>query len=179
MRHVDADEAVGYLLNTSATSVLSIPSFDMLGEALSTAQTTVNQFLNMSKSGKVEKLVIDLQQNTGGEVLLAFDIFKRLFPNIDPYGGSRMRAHKAADAMGSSLTGYYTGLPMTDPEYEALAADEWIATARINAATNTNFTSWAEFYGPYELNRDTFTANVSLPELSSSLCGEHHSLVIW
>ncbi|KAL1873512.1 hypothetical protein Daus18300_003875 [Diaporthe australafricana] len=168
----------GYLLNTSATSVLSIPSFDMLGDALSTAQTTVDQFLNVSKSGKVEKLVIDLQQNTGGEVLLAFDIFKRLFPNIDPYGGSRMRAHKAADAMGSSLTGYYTGLPMTDPEYEALAADEWIATTRIDAETNVNFTSWAEFYGPYEYNGDTFTANqrynLSSEVFTSSAIGEQY-----
>lgn len=150
----------GYLLNTSATSVLSIPSFDMFGDALSTAQTAVEQFINMSKTGKVEKIVIDLQQNTGGEVLLAFDVFKRFFPDIDPYGASRMRAHHAADVMGNSLTQYYAGLSTISPDYETLAADEWIATPRLNAETNVNFTSWAEFYGPYEYNGDSFTTNV-------------------
>lgn len=148
-------------MNTSATSVLSIPSFNMFGEALGTAQTAVDQFINMSKSGNVEKIVIDLQQNTGGEVLLAFDVFKRFFPNIDPYGASRMRAHHAADVMGDSLTEYYAGLSTVNPDYETLAADEWIATPRINAETDVNFASWAEFYGSYEYNGDNFTAKVS------------------
>lgn len=133
----------------------------MFGEALSTAQTVVDQFINMSKSGNVDKIVIDLQQNTGGEVLLAFDVFKRFFPNIDPYGASRMRAHHAADVMGNSLTEYYNGLSTANPDYETLAADEWIATPRINAETDVNFTSWAEFYGSYEYNGDNFTAKVS------------------
>lgn len=133
----------------------------MFGDALSTAQTAVDQFINMSKSGNVEKIVIDLQQNTGGEVLLAFDVFKRFFPNIDPYGGSRMRAHHAADVMGKSLTEYYAGLSTSSPDYETLAADEWIATPRINAETGVNFTSWTEFYGSYEYNGDSFTAKVS------------------
>ncbi|KKY31337.1 putative peptidase s41 family protein [Diaporthe ampelina] len=38
------------------------------------------------------------------------------------------------------------------------ATDEWIATPRINAETDANFTSWAEFYGSYEYNGDDFTA---------------------
>lgn len=165
--YFDTNEYPGYLLNTSATSVLSIPSFDMFGKALNTAQTAVDQFISMSKSGKVEKIVIDLQQNTGGEVLLAFDVFKRFFPNIDPYGASRMRAHHAADVMGNSLTEYYTGLSTASPDYEVLAADEWIATPRINAKTDVNFTSWAEFYGSYEYNGDNFTAKVSPSRFSA------------
>lgn len=147
----------------------------MFGEALTTAQIAVDEFINMSRSGKVEKIVIDLQQNTGGEVLLAFDVFRRLFPNIDPYGGSRMRAHHAADVMGDSLTEYYSGLATSDPNYEALAADEWIATPRINADTGANFTSWAEFYGSYEYNGDNFTAKVSASKLPFPTFHHHHT----
>lgn len=106
--------------------MLSVPSLDMFGGALKTAQSAADEFINMSKAGNVEKIVIDLQQNTGGEALLAFDLFKRFFPNIDPYGASRMRAHHAADVMGSYLTAYYAGLSTQDPDYEVLAADEWI-----------------------------------------------------
>lgn len=176
--YLDADDCLGYLLNTSATSVLSIPSFDMFGEALSTAQTAVNQFINMSKLGNVEKIVIDLQQNTGGEVLLAFDVFKRFFPNIDPYGASRMRAHHAADVMGNSLTDYYAGLSTSSPDYETLAADEWIATPRLNAETGVNFTSWTEFYGSYEYNGDSFTAKVSPPRLPTLLLQQRYTSLI-
>lgn len=147
----------------------------MFGEALATAQTAVDQFINISKSGNVEKIVIDLQQNTGGEVLLAFDVFKRFFPNIDPYGASRMRAHHAADVMGDSLTNYYAGLSTSSPDYEALAADEWIATPRINAETDVNFTSWAEFYGSYEYNGDNFTTKVSPLMLMTPLSRAAHS----
>ncbi|KAK7718646.1 hypothetical protein SLS64_002606 [Diaporthe eres] len=131
----------GYLLNTSATSVL------------------MDQFINMSKSGNVEKIVIDLQQNTGGEVLLAFDVFRRFFPNIEPYD-------------------YYAGLSTSSPDYETLAADEWIATPRLNAETGVNFTSWAEFYGSYEYNGDSFTAkqryNLSSEVFTSSAIGEEY-----
>lgn len=150
----------------------------MFGEALNTAQSAVDQFINMSKAGKVEKIVIDLQQNAGGEVLLAFDMFRRFFPNIDPYGASRMRAHHAADVLGNSLTEYYAALSTQDPNYEALAADEWIATPRINAQTNANFTSWAEFYGSYEYNGDNFTArqryNLSSEVFTSSAIGAEY-----
>lgn len=178
MYALKSNEHPGYLLNTSATSVLSIPSFDMFGDALSTAQTAVDQFIKMRRTGKVEKIVIDLQQNTGGEVLLAFDVFKRFFPNIDPYGASRMRAHHAADVMGKSLTEYYGGLSTTSPDYETLAADEWIATPRLNAETNVNFTSWTEFYGPHEYNGDSFTTNVSQFRPFSPLMQEYRALVI-
>lgn len=158
--------------------MLSVPSLDMFGGALKTAQSAADEFINMSKAGDVEKIVIDLQQNTGGEALLAFDLFKRFFPNIDPYGASRMRAHHAADVMGSYLTAYYAGLSTQDPDYEVLAADEWIALPRINAETDTNFTSWTEFYGPYENNRDTFTTrqryNLSSEVFTSSAIGEQY-----
>lgn len=150
----------------------------MFGEALNTAQSAVDQFINISKAGRVEKIVIDLQQNAGGEVLLAFDMFRRFFPNIDPYGASRMRAHHAADVLGNSLTEYYAGLSTQDPNYEALAADEWIATPRINAETNANFTSWTEFYGSYEYNGDNFTArqryNLSSKVFTSSAIGAEY-----
>lgn len=173
------DHVSGYLLNSSATAVLSVPSLDMYGEkALNTAQTAVDQFINMSKAGNVEKIVIDLQQNTGGEALLAFDLFKRFFPNIDPYGASQMRAHHAADIMGGYLTAYYAGLSTQDPDYEVLAANEWIALPRINVETGTNFSSWTEFYGPYEYNGDSFTTqqryNLSSEVFTSSAIGEQY-----
>lgn len=70
----------------------------------------MSSFISKSLASGFQKVVIDLQQNTGGQVLLAFDIFRRFFPNIDPFVGSRMRAYYAADVMGSVVISYYDSL---------------------------------------------------------------------
>jgi hypothetical protein len=145
----------------TSTAVLSIPSFDEYGEALHTTQTTVDEFIRRSKEAGLQEVVIDLQQNTGGQILLAIDVFRRFFPNVEPFAGSQMRAHHPTDVMGRTLTNYFDGLPTTDPDYEALIADEWVSSTRLNADTDANFTSWAEYYGPRVGSNDQFTAIVS------------------
>jgi hypothetical protein len=118
-----------------------------------------------------------LQQNTGGQPLLAIDTFKQFFPNIDPFGGSRLRAHPAANVMGETITDFFDSLNTTDNDYYALIGDEWVATDLINANTNRNFTSWAEFFGPHLYNGDNFTTVVRLlfdsDDKASSLIDEH------
>lgn len=105
--------------------------------------------------------MIDLQQNYGGQSLLAIDTFKQFFPNIDPFAGSRMRAHSSADVLGKTLTPYWDGLAENDETKYVLAADEWVITNRINADTNRNFTNWQEFFGPNQYSGDNFTKIVS------------------
>ncbi|KAJ8109362.1 hypothetical protein ONZ43_g6159 [Nemania bipapillata] len=147
----------GYFLNSSSVSVLSIPSFDVFGDALSTAQTTVREFIKRTQEAGLQKVVIDLQQNRGGQVLLAVDTFKQFFPNIQPFGGSRMRAHRATNVMGEAMTDFFNQLPATDPDYATLSTVEWVATTRIDAETNSNFTSWSQFFGPIVSGDDAFT----------------------
>ena len=153
----------GYFLNSSSISVLSIPSFQESGNEISTFQQAIGDFISKSKGKDLEKVVIDVQQNVGGQVFLAYDTFKQFFPNIDSFGGSRMRAHSSGNVMGQTVTDYWTTLNGADQDYYALAANEWLATDRINAGTGENFTSWAEFYGPYTDNGDTFTTTVCRP----------------
>ncbi|KAI1123637.1 hypothetical protein F5Y10DRAFT_251427 [Nemania abortiva] len=138
----------GYFLTPSSVSVLSIPSFDVFGDALSTAQATVGEFIRRTQEAGLQKVVIDLQKNGGGQVLLAVDTFKRFFPNIEPFGGSQMRAHHPTDVIGEAITDYFIQLPPTDPDSAVLSTVEWVATTRIDAETNSNFTSWSQFFGP-------------------------------
>ena len=151
----------GYFLNSTSISVLSIPSFDEYGDAIDTFQSTIGQFITQSKAAGLQKVVIDLQQNVGGQSLLAIDTFKQFFPNIDPFAGSSMRAHSSADVMGETMTNYWNNLNDTDDNYYLLAANEWVATDRLNANTNENFTTWAEFFGPHLYDGDNFTTTVS------------------
>ncbi|KAI1814517.1 hypothetical protein GGS20DRAFT_405724 [Poronia punctata] len=138
----------GYFLNSSSIAVLSIPSFDEYDESLNTAHDTVAKFIRKSKSAGLKKVVIDLQQNTGGQVILAIDTFKQFFPNIDPFAGSQMRASDATNVMGATVTRHFERLDPIDEYYGDYMISEWVSSARINAETGSNFTSWEEFFGP-------------------------------
>ena len=69
----------GYFLNDTLTGVLSIPSFEADDNNITADfSSTVGEFLQRSKQARLQKIVIDLQQNSGGNVLLAFDTFKQV-----------------------------------------------------------------------------------------------------
>ncbi|KAG9236435.1 hypothetical protein BJ875DRAFT_456406 [Amylocarpus encephaloides] len=149
----------GYFLEQSSVAVLSIPSFKASGEAVKSFSSTVREFLVKSKAAGMKKVVVDLQQNYGGDTLLAYEVFKNFFPTIDPYGGSRLRAHPLADSVGDAISGYFdTPLTLSDPDYYALYTNDWVASTRLNSATNRHFASWDEAFGPHLSNGDSFTA---------------------
>lgn len=148
----------GYLIEDS-TAVLSIPSFDVYDDDLTTFSPTIGSFITNSKRLGAKKVVIDLQQNYGGRKLLAIDTFKHFFPDIDPYGGSRERAHSKANLLGEIYTGYYNtnvhGLNESDLDY--LSQSIWVAPNYLDARTEQNFASWNEYFGPHEERLDNFT----------------------
>lgn len=148
----------GYFLNDGVTAVLSIPSFDVTSEAVLSFSTTIGQFLNQSKAAGLTRFIVDVQRNVGGSELLATDAFKQFFPSIDPFSGNRLRAHPMADALGNTLTTYFSTAQDIDPDfYDELAADVWVAPVYLDAATGQNFTDWPEFFGPHAENGDLFT----------------------
>lgn len=86
------------------------------------------------------------------------------------YGGSRLRAHDAANVMGDTLTSYFDSLTEDDDDFYSLVADEWVSSTRINANTGQNFSSWAEFYGPHAFNGDTFTTTARISHCLITSC---------
>ena len=145
----------GYFIRDASLAVLSLPTFWAEDYAIDEFTTTVQQFLNQSKAAGMEKVLIDLQQNDGGDTLLAYSVFKQFFPSIQPYGGSVMRAQPMADMMGGLITSFWTGADPSILEY--VASDEWIATSKLDEA-GQNFSSWAELYGPFFDGVENFTA---------------------
>ena len=151
----------GYFLKQSSVAVLSLPSFQEPGSAVGSFSDTVTRFLNASKAAGMQKVVIDVQQNYGGDVFLAVDTYKQFFPTQEPYGGSRMRATKPTNAMGDAITGFWQTLDDSYADYYNFYDDEWMALTRLNADANHDFTSWNEFYGPHVFNGDSFTTTAS------------------
>lgn len=155
----------GYFLEDISTGVLSIPSFYQAGDDIDTFFEAVDAFINNATSLNMSKIVIDLQQNTGGLNLLAMSTFKRFFYELHPDTGSRMRAHNLANIIGKAYTEWWDSLEVgnegaEDILYQIFAGSEWVATNRINPATGRNFSSWDEFYGPLVERGDTFTLTV-------------------
>lgn len=148
----------GYFLKDISTAVLSIPSFQAFDDAVVSFSDTISKFLRQSKKAGMKKILVDVQQNAGGDTLLAIDAFKQFFPSIDPFAGSRLRAHPAANILGNTFTTYYNTQSLNDSFFYELSTSDWVATNYINAETGRNFTSWDQFFGPQEHNGDYFTA---------------------
>ena len=68
----------GYFLNDTSVGVLSIPSFQEFGDAIGTFSDFVGHFLARAKKAGMKKVLVDVQQNSGGDVFLAIDTFKQV-----------------------------------------------------------------------------------------------------
>ncbi|KAL8687525.1 MAG: hypothetical protein Q9218_006327 [Villophora microphyllina] len=165
----DGGVITGYFLNDEVTAVLSIPSFDINSEAILSFSATIGDFIQKSKEAGKERFIIDLQRNGGGGNLLATDTFKQFFPAVDPFSGSRLRAHNTANVLGDTISTYFDNSNTTIRE--ELVGSAWTASAFINAETGQNFSSWAELYGPHAYNGDFFTTT-QRDNLSSILFDE-------
>lgn len=159
----------GYFLHDISTGVLSIPSFDQYGGSVGNFSATVGRFIHGAAGANLSKVVIDLQQNTGGTVELVFDTFKQFFPERTPFAGSRRRSHELANVLGGAITAYWDSLPSNNHSYVDLVANEWVITDRLNAVTGRNFTAWSEYYGPVTYHGDNFSLTVYIPDLSGTI----------
>lgn len=68
----------GYFLEDISTAVLSIPSFQAFDDAVVSFSDTISKFLRQSKKSGMKRILVDVQQNAGGDTLLAIDAFKQV-----------------------------------------------------------------------------------------------------
>ncbi|KAF2203680.1 hypothetical protein GQ43DRAFT_366347 [Delitschia confertaspora ATCC 74209] len=164
--------AVGaYYLNGTGhddVAVLSIPEFmpasgpgsteDPAGEF----QKLVRNFLADARIKNKKKLIVDLRGNGGGQIVLGFDVFKQLFPTLDPYSANRMRAHEAV-SLFTAITAdfaenetFFREEPTRYMEYAGSAAlFNWSSPLTIH---NTSFQSYHDYYGPHVVNGDNYSS---------------------
>lgn len=92
-----------YFLNDTETGVLSIPSFHHLDWDIGNFSAAVQDFIHGAQAANLARIIIDLQQNDGGMVELAFVVFGQFFPGKKPFTGSQRRSHKLANARSKLL----------------------------------------------------------------------------
>ncbi|KAF2197853.1 hypothetical protein GQ43DRAFT_423719 [Delitschia confertaspora ATCC 74209] len=157
----------GYYIDESDYSdiaVLSVPSFVSLDAAEIPFQQVSEKFLAAARAAGKTKLIIDVSANGGGTILQGYDLFKQLFPHIEPYGATRFRAFESTDLIGSKLSEVAEGLPRTvDTDNETLLELEYdVVSSVFNYQTDIdvngkNFENWDDKFGPQHHHNDNFT----------------------
>ncbi|KAL5386598.1 hypothetical protein DPSP01_003966 [Paraphaeosphaeria sporulosa] len=142
-------------------AVLQVPSFVSSSYAEVAFQITSQKFLQKAWSEGKTKLIIDLQANGGGTILQGYDLFKQLFPALDPYGGNRFRYNAAVDLIGQAFSGVVGQSPrdagLKNITLRSIQAS-YFDYHTDQTADGKPFESWAQKVGPNTVNEDDYTS---------------------
>ncbi|PVH71096.1 hypothetical protein DL98DRAFT_616536 [Cadophora sp. DSE1049] len=168
-----ADTAI-LRIGTFANETTAQADFDIEGSFVNTTR----DFFAAVRADRKTKLIIDVSGNGGGNTILPNDIFRRIFPNIEPYGLARLRGNPAADIYGQ----VYEAVP---DEALAISSSDNDTVQNIKSRVFTspwnyrswvtedlqNFTGWSTgdnpYYPPVENNGDNFTISGRIPTNST------------
>ncbi|KAF2002471.1 hypothetical protein P154DRAFT_520938 [Amniculicola lignicola CBS 123094] len=161
-----------YYLNATGyqdVAVLAMPDF---GPTIGTGTKETNPLVESQKVLRAffadavkrnkKKLIIDLRGNGGGTIDMGFEVFKQLFPTIEPYGATRYRAHEAFKVMSAAAASF-----AHDADFKKNHPDDYqdilseLGPLFYGAVVNKDgqpFKDFKEYYGPYTNNGDTFIA---------------------
>jgi hypothetical protein len=142
-------------------AVLSVPSFVGDGDAEISFQQTGENFIAAAKAAGKTKLIVDVSANGGGTILQGYDLFKQLFPTIDPFAAAdRLRAHQAVELIGTVFSTVAGEYPRSLDESDAIVDIESAPMdyrTDLDPLTGQHFYSWREKYGPFPAHGDWFT----------------------
>ncbi|KNG45576.1 peptidase s41 family protein [Stemphylium lycopersici] len=152
----------GFYINAPGyedVAVLQVPNFVGSSYAEVPFQQLTRDFLPKALADGKTKLIIDLQANGGGTILQGYDLFKQLFPDMEPLGTNRLRAHEAVDLIGQSFSAFASKFPRAYRSNRsiAFAQGSYFDYHSDMKADGTPFTSWDEKLGPHEVNGALYT----------------------
>ncbi|KAK0653734.1 Peptidase S41 family protein ustP [Lasiodiplodia hormozganensis] len=157
----------GYFLNgTGYQDVAVISSASFLAANMSDFQNVVSEVIAEATAQKKKYLIVDLRRNGGGSILLGYDLFKQLFPSIEPYGATRVRAADSYNAMGQVVTAIADEYDIANNETAqeeifdsfqyGIIRHFWAQSVGLDV-NNKEFPSWEAFFGPEAIHGDNFT----------------------
>ncbi|KAL9107938.1 MAG: hypothetical protein Q9227_007260 [Pyrenula ochraceoflavens] len=168
--------AAGYFLDGaySDTAVLSVISFNADETDNVDFQSTISQFLQAAINSGKTKLIVDMSQNDGGTIMLAYDMFKQLFPMIEPFGAHSMRATPELNVLGQLLNPEIAKDRANGSSDETIIHDggygpfdaTWIADVNENP-----WPSWAAMFGPQQIAGDKYTNLARFQPARADLAG--------
>lgn len=149
-------DAAGY----EDVAVLQVPNF--VGEASAQIgfQRTSKEFIAKAVAAGKTKLILDVQANGGGTILQGYDLFKQLFPDIDPVGRDRFRATESLDLIGQAWSAQASKSPREPTLNNSIRQyqSSYFDYHYDQTADGKPFGSWAEKLGPHKIDRDLYTS---------------------
>ncbi len=152
-------------------AVLAIPDFKPKinnaytneTQPLVESQKVIKTFFAGAVKDKKKKLIVDLRGNGGGTIDMGFETFKQIFPDLDPYGATRYRAHEAFGVLSAAyadiaINGTYANLQPARYKEIKIQANVF-DYQNVLDENGTNFKNFNDYYGPYIHNNDKFIAN--------------------
>ncbi|OAA39465.1 pyridine nucleotide-disulfide oxidoreductase family protein [Metarhizium rileyi] len=133
-------------------------------------QAVVSDFLREAKAAGKTKLVVDLQGNGGGYILLGYDFFRQLFPSVVQDGNSRWKMSKSFAGMARIVSDLVKDV---DPATESRGAlielyETWWNWRYDMNLTNQNFATFEDKFHPH-VYEDTDYTNIMRWNLSDPL----------
>jgi Peptidase family S41 len=152
------DIVSGYYLDGANSDVAVLSMLAMENESPAEFQAVVQDFIADAKNSGKKKLVIDVSANSGGYVLLGYDVFRQLFPHIVQDGYTRYRASEGFQAIAAQYVNALKGYNPNTANWEQIEAAEspvyWKYDYNL---TNQPFPSEKNKVGPYVFNNDNYT----------------------
>jgi hypothetical protein len=141
-------------------AVLQVPNFVGDSSVQIAFQKTTQQFIPKALAAGKTKLIIDVQANGGGTILQGYDMFKQLFPLIEPVGLNRFRANEALNLIGQSFSAYASQFPRATNNNSTVKSVQSSYFDYHDDMTEDAkpFTSWQHKFGPVEANGDHYTS---------------------
>ncbi|KHN96542.1 pyridine nucleotide-disulfide oxidoreductase family protein [Metarhizium album ARSEF 1941] len=161
----------GYYLSGAGlddVAVLYLMSFEPKSPA--EFQAVVSDFLREAKAAGKTKLIVDLQNNGGGYILLGYDFFRQLFPSVVQDGNSRWKQSKSFAALARYISDAVQGVnPATEANSDLIEMYETWWNYRYDLdVENKNFATFADKFQPH-VRKDTDYTNLMRWNLSDHL----------
>lgn len=150
----------GYFLQDKEVddvAVLAVRDFDP--NSTKKFQAVVHDFLIEAKDKGKKKIVIDMQGNSGGIILLGYDLFFQFFPGKEIDGFSRWRSNAGFDAMAEIASDYVKDI---DPDNEEDDLNVQLAASWFNYRYDLNMTGdeFPSFEAKFGPKSGQYTANM-------------------
>ncbi|KAK6348064.1 hypothetical protein TWF718_005883 [Orbilia javanica] len=170
-----------YTRDDSRTAIIDITGFapDDPNARFPThaVQAAVELFLAEAERRGMQRLIVDVRGNGGGYVNMGYDLYKQLFPDSDPYSGTRIRYHPASLRIAQAFTelisqdvidtliraiGRGMGENLTVAQANAYQVAAYASLSGLNQFLNLDkdgkqFRTFNDFFGPKNIYDDQFT----------------------
>ncbi|EXJ72070.1 uncharacterized protein A1O5_04573 [Cladophialophora psammophila CBS 110553] len=160
----DGSLASYFLEDEPSVAVLAV--LGMSETAQLSTQQTLSWFLQRCRETNKTRLIVDVSQNGGGTIAVAYDIFKQLFPTLEPYLGAQLRAHEQANILVNYFTRIAQQVEKQQPgNVTALKDAAGYQSFDVSVLYNDGgvlFQSWEQPFGPVQVHGGNFTNQYQL-----------------